>query len=54
MSDLHGNLIHIDKCDLCLIAGDVVPLKIQKNRVESIFLLCYYIIGDNRENINER
>ena len=26
MSDLHGNLIHIDKCDLCLIAGDVVPL----------------------------
>ena len=34
--DLHGNLIHIDKCDLCLIAGDVVPLNIQKNRVESI------------------
>ena len=36
MSDLHGNLIHIQKCDLCLIAGDVVPLNIQKNRVESI------------------
>ena len=36
ISDLHGNLIHIQKCDLCLIAGDVVPLNIQKNRVESI------------------
>lgn len=39
MSDLHGNLIHIQKCDLCLIAGDVVPLNIQKNRVESIVWL---------------
>ena len=36
ISDLHGNLIPIQKCDLCLIAGDVVPLNIQKNRVESI------------------
>ena len=39
ISDLHGNLIHIQKCDLCLIAGDVVPLNIQKNRVESIVWL---------------
>lgn len=29
LSDLHGTLPEIGECDLCLIAGDVMPLSIQ-------------------------
>lgn len=36
ISDLHGTLPEINKCDLCLIAGDVIPLSIQRNRIESV------------------
>lgn len=36
ISDLHGTLPKINKCDLCLIAGDVIPLSIQRNRIESV------------------
>ena len=52
MSDLHGNLIHIQKCDLCLIAGDVVPLNIQKNRVESIVWFFQDFLPPSQESIH--
>lgn len=39
ISDLHGTLPEINKCDLCLIAGDVIPLSIQRNRIESVIWL---------------
>ena len=31
MSDLHGDLIDINPCDLVLICGDSVPLNVQRN-----------------------
>ena len=35
ISDLHGYLPEIQPCDLLLICGDIVPLHIQTNMVES-------------------
>lgn len=35
ISDLHGNLINISKCDILCIAGDIIPLSIQKNYTKS-------------------
>lgn len=34
MSDLHGNLINIEPCDLVLICGDISPLDIQKDHIQ--------------------
>lgn len=34
-SDLHGTLPFIDKCELLLICGDIVPLSIQRRHIES-------------------
>lgn len=36
VSDLHGVLPKIARCDLVLIAGDVIPLGIQTDRTQSI------------------
>lgn len=33
VSDLHGNLIDIPKCDILLIGGDIIPLDIENNNV---------------------
>lgn len=35
VSDLHGNLVDIPKCDILLIGGDITPLDIEKNNVLS-------------------
>ena len=35
MSDLHGDLIDINPCDLVLICGDSVPLNVQRNSKET-------------------
>lgn len=34
VSDLHGNLIDIEPCDILLIAGDISPLDIQKDYIQ--------------------
>lgn len=35
ISDIHGNLINISKTDILIIAGDIVPLSIQRNLILS-------------------
>lgn len=34
ISDLHGNLIDIDSCDILLICGDISPLEIQRDHIQ--------------------
>lgn len=36
LSDLHGQLINIEPCELLLICGDIVPLNIQRNTDKSL------------------
>ena len=35
ISDIHGNLVKIDKCDILLICGDSIPLYLQSNNALS-------------------
>lgn len=35
ISDIHGNLIEIPKCDVLCIAGDIVPVSIQRDYTNS-------------------
>lgn len=36
ISDIHGSLIDIPECDILCICGDILPVSIQKNTIESI------------------
>lgn len=40
VSDLHGHLPKIKKCDILCICGDIVPLRIQRNMAASIAWLA--------------
>lgn len=40
LSDNHGNLPDLPKCDVVCICGDIVPLKLQRNYFESISWLA--------------
>lgn len=40
ISDIHGSLIDIPKCDILCICGDILPTDIQRNFVESIAWLA--------------
>lgn len=36
LSDLHGNLPELPQCDVVCICGDIVPLMVQKNAMQSV------------------
>lgn len=36
LSDLHGNLPELPQCDVVCICGDIVPLMVQKNAIQSV------------------
>lgn len=40
ISDIHGSLIDIPECDILCICGDILPLDIQKNTIESVAWLA--------------
>lgn len=40
ISDIHGSLIDIPECDILCICGDILPLDIQKNTIESVSWLA--------------
>lgn len=40
ISDLHGHLPSLPPCDVVCICGDIIPLSIQKNIIESIAWLA--------------
>lgn len=50
ISDLHGNLIDIEPCDLLLICGDISPLDIQRDYIQ----MTKWIFNEFREWINVR
>lgn len=45
ISDLHGNLINIDPCDILLICGDLSPLDIQRDHIK----MTKWIFNDFQE-----
>lgn len=45
ISDLHGTLPTIEKCDVCLIAGDIIPLDIQNIKAASIAWLFKHFLA---------
>ena len=41
LSDLHGDLPEdIPECDIVIIAGDILPLNIQRDKIKSTAWLC--------------
>lgn len=40
ISDIHGDFPSIPKCDVLIIAGDILPLNIQQNSIESVAWLA--------------
>lgn len=68
ISDLHGNLISVNKSDILFICGDIVPLYMQRNVAQSLkwfkadFLKWYseqpvnqiYMVGGNHDFFLEK
>ena len=54
VSDLHGNLIDIEECDVLTISGDIIPCEIQKDLFSHGGGLTIYSSSGVRNNLVKR